>query len=101
MNYKVQVKDSAELDMLDAYYWYESEKNGLGKNFLSEIESNFLLLEANPLLYQVIYKNVRRSLLHKFPFGIYFIVDKEIINIISVAHLSRNPKEWRKRISNN
>jgi len=31
MNYKVQVKDSAELDMLDAYYWYESEKMDWGK----------------------------------------------------------------------
>ena len=77
------------------------KKNGLGKAFLKEIETNLLLLETNPMLYQIVYKNVRRALLHKFPFGIYYIIENEIVDIISVTHLSREPKNWRERISNN
>jgi len=96
MKYNVKLIPSAELDVLDVFSWYESEQFGLGKRFLIEIENVIIYFRTNPLLYRKIYKNIRRSLLHKFPYGIYFIVEETSVQIISVTHLSRHPKNWKK-----
>lgn len=74
MEYNVKLIPSAELDVLDIFSWYESEQKGLGKRFINETENVIKNLSVNSLLYRKIYKNIRRSLLHKFPYGIYFII---------------------------
>lgn len=98
MNYILIVEDEAELDTLEAFNWYEIEKNGLGEDFVTETENCILNIQNNPLQYQIIYKNIRRALLHKFPYGIFYILEDDKVFVISVTHLKRHPKNWRKRI---
>lgn len=82
MKYKISVKDEAELDLLEAFDWYETEKPGLGNEFLNELDKCIVHLENNPLQYQIIYKNVRRILLQRFPFGVFYLVETNIVHII-------------------
>jgi hypothetical protein len=37
LNYEVQVRRTAELDIAEAQVWYESQQSGLGGEFRSEI----------------------------------------------------------------
>jgi len=52
-----------------------------------------------PEAYTPIYKKTRRALVRKFPFGVHYIIEEETIVVLAVFHASRNPKEWKKRIS--
>jgi len=87
----------AEADIKDAYEWYEAQRKGLGEGFLLCIEEALSRASRNPEIYSVVYKDVRRLLIHRFPFGVFFIEGEESISVLAVLHARRNPKKWKGR----
>ena len=63
------IRPEAESDIEDAYQWYESQRKGLGENFLLCIEEALSRASRTPSIYSPVYKEVRRVLIHRFPFG--------------------------------
>ncbi len=96
-NKQVIVRPEAESDIKDAYEWYEAQRKGLGENFLLCIEEALSRASRNPAMYSVIHKEVRRILIHRFPFGVFFIEGEEDISVLAVLHARRNPKTWKGR----
>jgi toxin ParE1/3/4 len=98
MRYKLIIRPEAEAELLQAVKWYEEKIKGLGTNFLLNIEATIESILRIPEAYTPTYKNTRRALVRKFPFGVHYIVEKEDIVILAIFHARRNPKEWKKRI---
>ena len=48
-------------------------------------------------MYAVLYKDIRRGLLRRFPDGIFYFVEQEQIVILACFHARRNPKQWQRR----
>jgi|ERR1700722_14295009 len=88
---------AAQTDVLGAYDWYETLMPGLGTDFENELAAAIDRIAANPLIAATLYRDVRRILLHRFPYGLFFRVESETIVIIACMHHSRNPKRWEKR----
>jgi toxin ParE1/3/4 len=86
----------AELDQAIAYY--EEQKVGLGLDFLAAIEQATNKIQQNPNL-GTIYKNlvVRRYVIKRFPFLIFYAVLPDIIWIVAIAHGKRKPDYWKTR----
>ena len=40
---------------------------------------------------------VRRCLVHRFPYGVLYSVEPEGISILAVMHLRRDPDYWKQR----
>jgi plasmid stabilization system protein ParE len=97
MTNKIIIQTEAEADIRDVYYYYEECSNGLGADFLLSLDALFSLIKREPEIFQKIYKNVHRGLIRRFPYGVYYIIDNNIINIIAVMHCKRNPHKWQKR----
>ena len=93
----VVIRPEAESDIKDAYEWYEAQRKGLGEGFLLCIEEALSRASRNPEIYSVVYKDVRRVLIHRFPFGVFFIKGDENISVLAVLHARRNPKTWKGR----
>ncbi len=74
MTYKVSILSEAEHDLDDAFKWYEFHQVGLGKRFYECVNESVQFIAINPLTFAVIYKSLRRALIKKFPFGIYYNV---------------------------
>ncbi|MDP2334885.1 MAG: type II toxin-antitoxin system RelE/ParE family toxin [Bacteroidota bacterium] len=91
------IKPSAELDAMNAANWYNSRRDGLGNEFLLALEAKFYTLRRNPLQYLCIYKNIRRALTERFPYGVFFIIENEVVYVLAIIHTSRSPKIWKKR----
>ncbi|MGH9606189.1 MAG: type II toxin-antitoxin system RelE/ParE family toxin [Terracidiphilus sp.] len=53
-------------------------------------------IEANPFSSQVFYRNTRKVLLEKFPYGVFYVIKDTRIYIIAVIHHKRNPKLARR-----
>ena len=99
MKYKLIVRPEAESELLEAVKWYEKKVRGLGANFLLNAEATIESILRIPEAYTLTYKNTRRALVRKFPFSVHYIIDGNNIVVLAIFHSSRNPKEWKKRIS--
>ncbi len=89
--FEILISDDAENDLDNIWNWYESQKSGLGKVFITSFEKTLEILESFPLSKTKIKPNLHRCLLHKFPFGVYYLVDKKkkTVKIIGVLHFKR------------
>lgn len=58
MIYIVKFKEEADIDIFDAYNWYESRQNDLGIQFLKELEEYVGVLENEPLIYTKLEKTI-------------------------------------------
>jgi toxin ParE1/3/4 len=69
---QLHTRDEAELDVIDAVVWYENQRIGLGSEFLTELDSAMSRMADKPLSFPKIKDYIRRVLLHRFPYSVYF-----------------------------
>lgn len=91
------VQPQSELDIQAAAVWYDDQRSGLGDRFLAELTLVFRRIETNPRQFPVIMDEVRRALLHQFPYGVYFLSEGENVAILAVLHSHRHPDVWKSR----
>ena len=97
MTLTVRIREDAEIELSEAAIWYEEQRTGLGHEFLDQVLSLIHSLPDHPLHYPVVHKDVRRALLGRFPFGVFYEVKSEFIIIYAVMHASRHPRRWQNR----
>lgn len=87
-----------EGEIIEASQWYEDKKSGLGYEFLLSVEAALFSIQRQPLIFQKVFGNSRRALVKRFPYGIFFIAEKDTITVIAVLSLYRNPELWQKKL---
>lgn len=95
MKRRIIFRSSAQCDLADAYRWYEEQQPGLGANFIDELDKVEHLISDNPELFAKVRGEVRRAILNKFPYGVFYVVHPDFISVIAVLHHARNPEAWR------
>ena len=68
-----------------------------GLEFLDELRATYDRIADGPLKYQLIRSGIRRALLRRFPYAVYFAVEEDILVVLAVLHASRDPAEWQRR----
>ena len=98
MPLRLVISPEAECDLKEAYQWYEEQVRGLGKHFISSIDSSFSTVQRHPHRYPTVYKHIRRTLAKHFPYAVFYIVDKRTIIVLAVLHQARNSLRWEERM---
>lgn len=98
MTYRLIIRPDAELDIQDALEWYEAQILGLVSEFIRAVDACLSSIGRNPLAYSVIYKQVRRTFIRRFPYGILYVFAQDFITVIACFHSRRNPKSWKIRL---
>jgi len=98
MKLTINFHRAASLEFIEASAWYENKRAGLGSEFISEIDRCVLLASENPCRFALVYKDIRRIIVNRFPYGVYFRVEENRIVIMAVFHSSRNPSAWQARV---
>jgi plasmid stabilization system protein ParE len=93
LSYEVQIRRAAELDVAEAQLWYETQRSGLGAEFHSEVSEVIDRLAETPLIYQLVYRDIRRAIVHRFPYLIWYRVLDEVVIVLACTHGRKNPKE--------
>lgn len=88
----------AEEEFEAAVAWYEERDTGLGLDFAAEVRGAIRLAQSMPLAWPEMEENVRRVLVHRFPYGVLYSPEGGRIHILAVMHLRRRPGYWRERI---
>jgi len=98
VTFEVRLRPEAEQDLSDAASWYEQQQQGLGYEFIDEALAVLSTIAESPLLYPDVHRGTRRAIMHRFPFGVYYRVEKTRLVVVAVMHGSRNPKRWKIRL---
>ena len=77
-----------------AHEWYEAQGAGLGEEFLAATELQLRRLEQAPLLYAEVIAGVRRALLPRFPYGVFYAIRNGTVHVLAVIHNVRSPRRW-------
>lgn len=93
----VRLRQEAEADLSDAARWYEERQPGLGSEFLDEVRRSLSSIADHPGLYPRVSGDIRRALIRRFPFGVFYLVDEPDIVVLAVMHGSRAPSRWKIR----
>ena len=84
----------ANKEVTDAVQWYDEKAEGLGREFLDELDRVVRLVRAYPLMATQIEEEIRRFLFTRFPYSLIYGIDQETIVVIAVAHQHREPRYW-------
>jgi plasmid stabilization system protein ParE len=98
MTVEVRLRTEAEQDLAESAAWYGLQRTGLGQEFLDEALATFSAIADIPNAFAVIYRSVRRALLHRFPFAVFYVLDRDGVMVLGVLHGSRHPRFWMTRV---
>lgn len=98
MTYKIKILEEAEFDLEEAYQWYKVQVNQLGSEFIRVVDNHLVSIQKNPLAAPLIYRNVRRKVLPRFPYGLFYVVQDDLILVVACFHVKRDPSQWKRRI---
>jgi len=98
MRARIRFRPEAAAELLEAVDWYEARAKGLGAEFLRSVDAALAAIQRQPVAYAIVFENVRRSVLRRFPYSVIFSASDEEIIIVACIHGRRHPKRWRERI---
>jgi plasmid stabilization system protein ParE len=98
MSYGIVVRPEAAREVQEAFDWYEEKSEGLGLEFLRAADACIAGIKRNPFASPILYQEVRRSLLRKFPYALFYIIREERVILLACFHARRDPIDWMRRV---
>jgi plasmid stabilization system protein ParE len=89
---KILLREEARSDVLQAFAWYEEQRSGLGGEFRDALDATVARIGRHPLVYAVGDRRLRRALVSRFPYAVYFRIYPDAIVVVGVMHGRRHPK---------
>ena len=94
----IEILDIARLEFDEAKEFYEIEQPDLGTQFDEQIKHSLLRIQQYPQAWPTERKEIRRYVVHKFPYKILYSIQDDKIVVLAFAHLHRQPDYWIDRI---
>jgi toxin ParE1/3/4 len=98
MNLPLILTQEAEEDIAEAKAWYNRQRQGLGDDFVLCVEEALERIRRLPTAGTEVLPGVRRVVVRRFPYGVFFCIDSNHIGVIAVYHSRRDPKGWQTRV---
>ncbi|MGN6110326.1 MAG: hypothetical protein ACTHU0_34805 [Kofleriaceae bacterium] len=72
---------------------------GHGASFVAELDAVFEVMQAMPLRFPIAYGTIRRALLRRYPFAVFFRIrpDSEHVVVLAVFPQRGDPVQWPKK----
>ena len=91
---RVVLTRQARVELTDAVTWYDARIRETAERFIDEFASLVSRLSRNPWQFPVIQGDVRRAGFRRFPYGLFFRVGRDRVEVLACFHASRNPRRW-------
>ena len=90
---------SADLDIQQAYDYYEDYQEGRGAVFMRHLDAAFGQLRRFPESGPRFHLSYRRLLVPRFPYGIFYTVEARGVIVSGVMDTRQDPKAIRRRLT--
>ena len=97
MSRQLIIRSAAEVELAEAFDWYEKCVPGLGSGLILSVDATMHSIVRNPQQYPIVYKTIRRALTKRFPYAILFVAETERTVVLAFFHAKRNPMNWQNR----
>jgi plasmid stabilization system protein ParE len=91
------ITPEAEADLAEAKAYYDGQREGLSEDFLLCIEEALDRIRLLPEAASEVFPGVRRVVVRRFPYGVFYRVDPDQLAVIAVYHSRRDPRGWQAR----
>jgi plasmid stabilization system protein ParE len=98
MKAKLRLRAEVVTDLTEIADSYNSQRPGLGNEFVHAAYDAFDIIAERPTSFPIAHKSVRRALMKRFPYAVYFESRDEAVEILVVIHSARSPRVWKKRL---
>ncbi len=88
---------AAEADVDGVVAWYRQRGHDLGDQFLQALGQCLETVERNPLAFAVVHRDIRRALLRRFPYCIFYMVSEQEVFVLACLNGHRDPEAWKSR----
>jgi len=79
----------ARAHLTSAVRWYQDKEANLAFRFRAEAKITLRRIAQNPYQFPVIHLEIRRALMTRFPYSVYFSLNQDNIFVIAVGHQRR------------
>ena len=97
MSLPIVLREDARAEFDQAFDWYERQKPGLGVEFVAKVQDVFDRISNLPLLHAIVFEDVRRAPVKKFPYAVYYRPEPDQVVVIAVFHNRRDPSVLQSR----
>lgn len=95
---KIKILASASQDLIDGYWFYEKQSEGIGEYFLDTLFSDIDSLMISAGIHPIHFGKYNRLLSKRFPFAVYYRIEKETVLIYAVLDCRKDPAWIREKI---
>lgn len=93
----IRFTPEADAELAEAREWYAHQHEDLDLEFMQSIDEALSRILANPDQYPNAYTSLRRCVVRRFPFAIFYEVASDEVEVIAVFHSRRDPERWSSR----
>lgn len=93
----VVLRDEAQTEFDAAFDYYESRRPGKGVDFVARVQQVFDRIAANPQLHAVVFADLRKAVVARFPYCVFYRAEPTRVEVLAVFHSSRDPAVWQAR----
>ena len=97
MSGSIVFRPIARREFDEAADYYERCRPGLGVRFTVAVRRVLQRIASDPASFPVVFADVREALVRRYPYCVYFRIDRDGILVLAVFHTSRDPDEWQMR----
>ena len=81
----IRFAPEADAELAEAREWYSLQREDLDLEFMQCVDDALSGVLRNPHSYPNIYKTLRRAVIRRFPFAIFYEVTSDEIQVIAVS----------------
>lgn len=95
---EVRIGLAALSELRTASNYYNSQRDGLGEEFLDEVQRVSTLLSEHPEMGRLLFSGRRSLRISRFPYRVIYLREESVIRILAVAHVRQRPFYWQHRV---
>jgi hypothetical protein len=92
------ISTQTEGDLAEAVAWYNQVRAGLGSSLMLCFEEALNRVIDHPEAFPTVLPGVRRALIRRFPYGVFFRVRSKRIEVEAFFHLRADPARLANRL---
>jgi plasmid stabilization system protein ParE len=94
---RIVFRDEARAEFDHAFDTYEAARPGVGVRFAGEVGWMLERIRDSPELHPVVLADVRKAVVRRFPYAVFYRSHVDRIEVLAVYHARRDPSGWQDR----
>ena len=94
----IRFTPEADAELTGAREWYSHQRKDLDLEFMQCIDNVLSRIADNPRVFPLVYRELRRAVVRRFPFAVFYELTSDDVQVIAVFHSRRDPEMWKNRV---